>query len=107
MISQETLSHPYRFDFTGNLFRICTHSILEIEIPSPKLLYIRLYSPELTIEVRVRANDANSWCTYLSMPRNLKLSVKVFSRMHLGYVRIVELYTISVKLIDTLLKLEI
>lgn len=52
-------------------------------------------------------DGVNSWCTYLSMPRNLKLSVKAFPRMHLGYVRIVELYTIGVKLIDTLLKLEI
>lgn len=51
--SQETFPRPYRFDFAGNLFRIRTYGVFEVEVPCSQLLDIRLYRPELTIYVRI------------------------------------------------------
>lgn len=63
--------------------------------------------PKTDCQGQAVSENVDPWSTYLSIPRKLKLSAEVVSCMHPEYVRIVELHTGGIKLVDAPLKLEI
>lgn len=63
--------------------------------------------PKIDCQGQEVSENADTWSTYLSIPRKLKLSAEVVSCMHPEYVRIVKLHTGRIKLVDAPLKLEI